>query len=235
MNILKRLLFWGSAGIGVGVAAIWWQSLPVARATHTQVEKHDGIVPMSLVGALQEQSRGAILVDAESLPQNLKIPHSVSLRHAEAAASRGRALILLGGEAQWKNWSLNRRVVGAVPSHLLRRATGLNGRDEVSPSWLQTQLQERRIRVLDLREPNEWAQSHLENSEQVSLFDVEKRVRRDEPVALLCLTGHRSAWALKQLRAKGFRHVVSVRGGWLEWKAQGRPLLEQAASSTRYE
>ena len=239
MNAATRLIMWSVAGLGLGASAIWAQSFSVARVPQAQTEKRDGVAAMSLIGALQEQSRGAILVDVESSSQKLAISGSVLLRDAnalhDANAQNGRNLILLGGETQWKRWSANRRVIGAVPSHLLRRATGLQPRDEVSTNWLQAQLQSRRVRVLDLREADEWAQSHLRGSQQVSLFDVGKRLRRDEPVALLCLTGHRSAWALKQLRAQGFRRVVSVRGGWLEWKAQGRPLLEQAASSTRYE
>ena len=231
MHVLWRLIFWCAAGIGVGWCALVWQSPDVPRAPMLP-EKRDGLTVMSLVGALDEQRRGAVLVDVGSQPQNLVVSDAVAARDASFYTRRGNKLILLGGESQWKKWSANIAVVGAVPTPLLRRETGLNARDEVSPAWLQNAWQKRQVRVLDLRESDEWARSHLPNSAQISMFDV-GTLRRDQPIALLCLTGHRSAWALKQMRAQGFRNVVSVRGGWIEWKSQGRLLLENATSSTR--
>ena len=41
---------------------------------------------------------------------------------------------------------------------------------------------------------------------------------KDEPVALICLTSHRSPLAANQLVKAGFTEVYNIRGGMMEWR-----------------
>lgn len=50
----------------------------------------------------------------------------------------------------------------------------------------------------------------------------------EAPLILICATGRRSLLARESLREKGYGNVVSVRGGFQRWAAQGLP-VEQGA------
>jgi rhodanese-related sulfurtransferase len=49
---------------------------------------------------------------------------------------------------------------------------------------------------------------------------------KDEPVALICLTAHRSPIAAEQLIKAGFTKVYNVTGGMMEWRRLGLPTCQ---------
>ena len=46
---------------------------------------------------------------------------------------------------------------------------------------------------------------------------------KDEPIALICLTAHRSPMAAEQLVKAGFTQVYNITGGMMEWRQLGLP------------
>lgn len=46
---------------------------------------------------------------------------------------------------------------------------------------------------------------------------------KDKPIALICLTAHRSPIAAKQLIKAGFTKVHNITGGMMEWRRLGFP------------
>jgi rhodanese-related sulfurtransferase len=44
---------------------------------------------------------------------------------------------------------------------------------------------------------------------------------KDEPVAVVCLTAHRSPIAARQLANVGFQQVYNITGGMMEWQRSG--------------
>lgn len=75
---------------------------------------------------------------------------------------------------------------------------------------------------MDVREEDEFhgALGHIPNAELVPLGTVEKRAKdwdREQPIAVVCRSGGRSGRAALVMEKLGFRRVVSVRGGMLEW------------------
>ena len=69
-------------------------------------------------------------------------------------------------------------------------------------------------RVVDVREPHEWAQGHISTvPANVEQFD-------GDPTYVVCRSGGRSGQACEFLGAQG-RHVVNVIGGMLAWDAAG--------------
>lgn len=48
-----------------------------------------------------------------------------------------------------------------------------------------------------------------------------KELPKDEPVALICLTAHRSPMAAKQLIKAGFSQIYNITGGMKEWQKLG--------------
>jgi molybdopterin/thiamine biosynthesis adenylyltransferase/rhodanese-related sulfurtransferase len=83
--------------------------------------------------------------------------------------------------------------------------------------------------LLDTREPQEWKTGYLHGAALVRPADVAARAAevlpdRDRTVVVYCAAGARSLFAARQLAQLGYRDVVSVAGGIVRWKAEGRPI-----------
>jgi len=78
--------------------------------------------------------------------------------------------------------------------------------------------------ILDVREPEEWQESHVENSVHMPMQTIPDRIDdlpRDRTVAVLCAVGGRSAHVTAWLLAQGF-DAVNVEGGIYAWMDAGR-------------
>ena len=81
--------------------------------------------------------------------------------------------------------------------------------------------------VLDVREPFEYAEGHVEGSILVPLATVAARsgeFPKDVPVYVFCRSGNRSLEAAQTLVAAGFSDVRNVEGGILAWTAARLPV-----------
>jgi len=76
------------------------------------------------------------------------------------------------------------------------------------------------LKIVDVREPNEYQINRIPGSVLIPLGDVPKRYQElnpDEPLVVHCKTGGRSAKAADFLRSVGFKRVLNLRGGVLDW------------------
>ncbi len=86
------------------------------------------------------------------------------------------------------------------------------------------ELRDQGVFVLDVREPDEWAQAHIPGATLIPLGELQTRVNelpKDQPVLVYCRSGNRSATGRDILKAAGFENVTSMSGGINEWKAAG--------------
>jgi molybdopterin/thiamine biosynthesis adenylyltransferase/rhodanese-related sulfurtransferase/molybdopterin converting factor small subunit len=77
-----------------------------------------------------------------------------------------------------------------------------------------------KLRVVDVREPNEYQINRIPGSVLIPLGDVPKRYNEldpDEEIVTQCKSGVRSAKAADFLRSVGFRSVLNLKGGILDW------------------
>ncbi len=84
------------------------------------------------------------------------------------------------------------------------------------------------VRVLDIREPFEARIARLEGVPLLPLSELAARCAELDPrqtYYLLCHAGVRSRHATAFLKARGFRHVKSVRGGIAAWSAEIDPAV----------
>jgi molybdopterin/thiamine biosynthesis adenylyltransferase/rhodanese-related sulfurtransferase len=100
--------------------------------------------------------------------------------------------------------------------------------DEVDASAAQELLSESSVAVLDVRERDEWDEGHLPRAVHVPRGNLESRIERAVPdksskVLLYCAAGNRSAFAAKTLEELGYENVVSLAGGFTDWKRNGLP------------
>jgi adenylyltransferase/sulfurtransferase len=76
------------------------------------------------------------------------------------------------------------------------------------------------LTIVDVREPNEYQINRIAGSILIPLGDIPKRYNELDPSAELimqCKSGARSGRAADFLRSVGFRRVLNLRGGILDW------------------
>lgn len=88
-------------------------------------------------------------------------------------------------------------------------------------------------RVIDVREPDEYAEAHVPGAELVPLGTIPDAIDRlaghDGPLYIICRSGARSQRAVDYLEANGIE-AVSVAGGTMAWVQRGLDYETGAAS-----
>lgn len=83
------------------------------------------------------------------------------------------------------------------------------------------------VRVIDVREPNEYASGHVPNAELIPLNQILSKpmdhIKTDQPTIFVCGVGQRSAVASEMAAAIGATTVYNMEGGTSEWIARGFP------------
>ena len=77
-----------------------------------------------------------------------------------------------------------------------------------------------KIRILDVREPTEYQINRIAGATLMPLGEVPRRyveLDPDEEMVVLCKMGSRSAKAAEFLRSVGFKKVLNLKGGILDW------------------
>jgi rhodanese-related sulfurtransferase len=98
---------------------------------------------------------------------------------------------------------------------------------EISPADAASLLRESKARLIDVREPWEFATARIEGSVPMPMGDVPARAHQeldpDEHLVVLCHHGVRSMNVTVWLRNQGFENVQSLRGGIEAWSSEVDP------------
>jgi sulfur-carrier protein adenylyltransferase/sulfurtransferase len=100
--------------------------------------------------------------------------------------------------------------------------------DEIGVSRARDLLAEAEAAVVDVRERDEWAEGHLPGAVHIPRGSLESRIEgvvpdRSQTVVVYCGSGSRSAFAAKTLEELGYGNVLSLAGGFTDWKRNGLP------------
>ena len=101
---------------------------------------------------------------------------------------------------------------------------------EVTVQDVHSRIQKNGVVLLDVREKEEWDEGHLPGATFLPRGFLEVRVEKtvpekDKPIVVYCAGGTRSAYAAKTLQELGYKDVVSMTGGYGEWKNAGLPFV----------
>jgi sulfur-carrier protein adenylyltransferase/sulfurtransferase len=97
--------------------------------------------------------------------------------------------------------------------------------------------------ILDVREQDEWDEGHVPGAIHIPRGNLESRIEsaardRDRRVLVYCAAGNRSAFAAQTLGELGYADVVSLAGGFTDWKRNGFPVVRdeglEPAQRARY-
>ena len=83
--------------------------------------------------------------------------------------------------------------------------------------------------LIDIREESEWAAGHASGAMHLGKGIIERDIEtkvpdKDQKLVLYCGGGFRSALSADALGKMGYRNVISLDGGWRDYKDSGLPV-----------
>ncbi len=90
--------------------------------------------------------------------------------------------------------------------------------------------------ILDVRNPDEYAEGHLEGAALIPVSELEGRLSElpeDKPIIVYCKSGGRSAQAANILVENGFDQIFDM-GGIMDWIDDGLPIVLEVSVKTGY-
>ena len=109
---------------------------------------------------------------------------------------------------------------------------------EEGPEELSRRLRAgEQIAVIDVRDPDEYRDGHIEGATNISRGFLEFRIGAavtdpKTPMVVYCQTGLRSVLAAKALRELGYTTVVNLKGGFQKWAQSGLLVVKDAPLTT---
>ncbi len=100
----------------------------------------------------------------------------------------------------------------------------------VSVAEFDKAIKKSNVQILDSRTPEEFAEGHLQNAINIDVKDNSFEINalntlnRKKTVAVYCRSGRRSKMAAEVLHKNGFK-VIELDGGFLDWQANGKPVV----------
>lgn len=100
----------------------------------------------------------------------------------------------------------------------------------VTPKEAKAAIDRGGVRVIDVREPSEYASGHIPQGELVPLGTLRTAAAswpREKPILVHCQAGRRGETARQTLVGLGFKSVVNLEGGFGAWRAAGLRIVKK--------
>lgn len=124
----------------------------------------------------------------------------------------------------------------AITSCLSNSAQNAGHGSTIAALEYQKMLNEKKeVQLVDVRTAEEYGSGHLTNAINIdyNASDFQQKIDaldKSKPTMIYCLSGGRSAGAMKYMTSSGFNEVYNLEGGILKWKAANLPLAGQAGA-----
>lgn len=107
------------------------------------------------------------------------------------------------------------------------------GVNDVGVATARALSQKRGLLLLDVREPDEYDEAHVDGVTLIPLGQLVSRTdeiqaHQNQPLLIICRGGVRSAKACLILEKLGFEHPLNVAGGMTAWKRSQLPFVSNA-------
>ena len=126
------------------------------------------------------------------------------------------------GKDSTKSWSLTLKTIRAKFPTVAHIST------DTLQSWLDESPQRKNLLLFDVREPEEYAVSHLRGARPAPSKDEALKALRgvssDQHIVLYCSVGYRSSELAQFLMKKGYTEIYNLEGSIFAWANEGRPV-----------
>ena len=83
------------------------------------------------------------------------------------------------------------------------------------------------MQLVDVRTPSEYNEGHVPNAQNIDFWDANfdeniEKLDKSKPIIVYCKSGGRSAKCVSKLAAKGFEKTYDLKGGFSQWKFEGK-------------
>ena len=207
---------------------------------------------MSVAAILEEQKAGRVrLVDLAAPPRfaqghpagALNLPFGPAFGQALAAVPSDLPLVVFAEQAAVAERAIQSllaagRMVRGSYARGLEAWQAEGGKREGVAQMTVDELASRleaglgEVAVVDVREPYEWRSGVIPGARLISMGSVPDRLHeldREQPVAIVCARGVRSAQVAAWLGQQGFEQLHNVPGGMALWLGAGRPVAPPLA------
>ena len=101
---------------------------------------------------------------------------------------------------------------------------------EIGAEWVEENLND--IQIIDVRSEDEYQGilGHIETAKLIPLDDLLENIgeiSKEKPVVTVCRSGGRSTQAVVLLRKEGFEELANLKGGMIQWRSLGLPVVEE--------
>ncbi|MEI6713974.1 MAG: rhodanese-like domain-containing protein [Verrucomicrobiota bacterium] len=101
----------------------------------------------------------------------------------------------------------------------------------VDPKGAAALIAEKKITVIDVRSPEEFADGHIQGAKNIDILDDKfesglSALDKTQPFLVHCASGGRSTRSLEVFKKLGFSHIYHLDGGVNAWKAAAQPLVK---------
>jgi hydroxyacylglutathione hydrolase len=101
----------------------------------------------------------------------------------------------------------------------------------ISAAELANKLNREELRLIDVREPQEWKDDgYIQTAQLIPFFELPDKansIPRDKTIAVTCSVGNRSSTALSILERAGFKQLINVLGGVTAWSNLNYPIKKK--------
>jgi hydroxyacylglutathione hydrolase len=207
--------------------------------------------PLSVTAIQEHMAAGAVVIDSRSSAEfgagHIPGAYNVHLSSGEFEQRIGwitdldAPLILCTNtaeEAQRAIYNmafiaLDPRVVGYLDGGLeawLSAGQHIAHLPQLDVFELQGRLGSNGLKVLDVRETDEWVEGHIRDSLSLSFKLIPTRLEKlhldpAQALAITCQTGKRSSTAASMLLREGFTNLYNVIGGMTAWESAGMEMV----------
>ena len=102
----------------------------------------------------------------------------------------------------------------------------------VSAPEFKKEIKSDSVQLVDVRTPQEYAEGHIDGALNIDVQSddfkelAQRELSKDSTVLVYCRSGRRSLDAAEMLTRLGY-NVVNLKGGIIEWKEDGLPLVSE--------
>ncbi|TLS38752.1 rhodanese-like domain-containing protein [Pseudalkalibacillus caeni] len=114
-------------------------------------------------------------------------------------------------------------ILGVLVLFIVLRMMPAKGVKNIRANELNNKMNQEKVTVIDVREPNEYKSGHIPNAVNVPLSKLKNqmnKVPKDKPVHLICRSGGRSMQAARVLKQNGYDNLINVQGGMTAWNGK---------------